>query len=205
MCRSLGPRHAALRLPRGASALATCTSRPRPAQNPPTGPRSTDHGRARGKKRKGKKYEAALVYYSVSGSKAFVSANFESVKFPTRYEGSNIRRPVQLQVIGGSQLGSILDTKAQSTSLHGLIQWTVLITKDLSRILQRSLLIISELHYMLFFSISLKDFELLVHGAGESNNNFWLRAYLIASSYYELPYYPFFLRPNLSVSKVICC
>ncbi len=29
------------------------------------------------------------------GSKAFVSAIFEFVKFPTGYEWSNIRRPVQ--------------------------------------------------------------------------------------------------------------
>ncbi len=29
------------------------------------------------------------------GSKAFVSAIFEFVKFPTRYDWSNIRRPVQ--------------------------------------------------------------------------------------------------------------
>jgi hypothetical protein len=34
-------------------------------------------------------------------SKAFVSAIFEYVKLPTRYEWSNIRRPLQLYVIGG--------------------------------------------------------------------------------------------------------
>ncbi len=35
------------------------------------------------------------------GSKAFVSEIFEFVMFPTRYEWSNIRRPVQQFVIGG--------------------------------------------------------------------------------------------------------
>ncbi len=34
-------------------------------------------------------------FQNFRGSKAFVSASFEFVEFPTKYEWSNIRRPVQ--------------------------------------------------------------------------------------------------------------
>ncbi len=69
MCRSPGPRHAALRLPRrclGPGDLHIMTTGPRPAQNPSTGPRSTDHGRARGKKTR-LLIVSSIRYYSVSG------------------------------------------------------------------------------------------------------------------------------------------